>query len=253
MKLAVTGKGGVGKTTVCALLANALREAGRNVIAIDVDPDANLLAAMGHPDPDSIPPLVELKKLIEERTGAKPGSQGAFFKLNPRVDDLPERYAVDVDGIKVLVAGSVKRGGTGCYCPENSLVRALVTEMLLDPDMDLVLDMEAGVEHLGRGTARAVDRLLIVVDPGRRAVETAQRVRGLCADIGIEHIRVVGNRIRSAEDEPFLKEALPDLQFAGFVPYDEAIAHAERDGRPVTGAADAVTDVVRNIVSSFNE
>lgn len=249
MKLAISGKGGVGKTTVSALLAHALSAAGYAVIAIDADPDSNLLACMGYPDPESVPPLVQLKDLIEERTGVKPGSVGGMFKLNPRVDDLPGEYAVDVDGVRVLVAGAVKKGGAGCYCPENALVRALVGHLLMEPDTALVLDMEAGVEHLGRGTIDAVDRLLVVADPGRRAVETAARIRRMAADIGLTRLAVVGNRIRSPQDETFLREALPDMDFAGFVPFDEGIVEAEREGRTVTAASDAATAAARNIVT----
>ena len=252
MKLAISGKGGVGKTTVAALLASALRSAGHHVIAIDADPDANLLAAMGYPEPDSVPPLVELKALIEERTGVKPGTVGGMFKLNPRVDDLPEQYAVNVDGVKVLVAGAVKKGGSGCYCPENALVRNLIAHVLLDDNTSLILDMEAGVEHLGRGTIEAVDHLLIVVDPGRRAIETARRVRTLAGDIGLKRVSVVGNRIRSAEDEQFLRDALPGMEFAGMVPFDDSIVGAERDGRSVVSASAAVTTAVRGIIASLD-
>ena len=129
MKLAVTGKGGVGKTTVAALLAYGLQKHGHEVIAIDADPDSNLLACLGYSEPETVCPLVELKSLIEERTGVKPGTTGGMFRLNPFVDDIPESYAVTVNGVKVLVAGAVKKGGSGCYCPENSLLRALVSHL----------------------------------------------------------------------------------------------------------------------------
>lgn len=251
MKLAISGKGGVGKTTVAALLSSALQAAGQQVIALDADPDSNLLACLGYPEPETVPPLVELKDLIEERTGVKPGTVGGMFRLNPRVDDIPDAYAVEVEGIKVLVAGAVKKGGSGCYCPENALVRTLVSYLLLDEGVSLVMDMEAGVEHLGRGTIAAVDHLLIVADPGRRAVETARRVNDLAADIGLERVSVVGNRVRSPADEAFLRASLPDMAFAGFVPYHETIVGAEREGRSVTAAAAVVTDAVREIVSAL--
>jgi len=249
MKLAISGKGGVGKTTISALIASAFQSLGQQVVAIDADPDSNLLACMGYPTPEAVPPLVQLKDLIEERTGVKPGSIGGMFKLNPRVDDLLGKYAVDVDGVQVLVAGAVKKGGSGCYCPENALVRALVGHRLVEPDTTLVLDMEAGVEHLGRGTVESVDRLLVVADPGRRAVETAGRIHRLAADIGLTRVGVVGNRIRSLQDEVFLREALPDMDFVGFVPFDEGIVEAEREGRTVTAASSAATAAVRDIVT----
>ena len=230
IKLAVTGKGGVGKTTVCALLSRALVARGRQVVAIDADPDANLAACLGYAQPESIRPLVELKSLIAERTGVQPGTTGGMFRLNPFVADIPASYAVDIDGVKLLVAGGVKQGGAGCYCPENAFLRALIAHLLLDPDAALTLDMEAGIEHLGRGTVRCVDRLLIVVDPGRRGVETARRIRSLAADIGLRQISVIGNKIRTPQDENYLRQALPDMDLAGFLPYDEQVCEAERSG-----------------------
>lgn len=251
MKFAVTGKGGVGKTTICALLARELAVRHRQVIAIDADPDANLAACLGHPHPESIRPLVELKDLIAERTGVKPGTTGGMFRLNPFVDDIPERYGVDIAGIRVLVAGAVKKGGSGCYCPENALLRALIAHVLLDPETALALDMEAGIEHLGRGTLSCVDRLLIVVDPGRRGIETARRIQRLAADIGMHKISVIGNRIRSAEDERFVRRELSGMDFAGFAPYDELIGAAERDRRPPWEASEPLRKAVATIVDGL--
>lgn len=248
MKLAVTGKGGVGKTTISALLASALQTGGKRVIAIDVDPDSNLLACMGYPCPESVPPLVELKDLIEERTGAKPGTTGGMFKLNPRVDDIPGKYAIDVNGVKVLVAGAVKKGGAGCYCPENAFVRTLVSHLLLDKNTALVLDMEAGIEHLSRGTIRAVDRLLLVVEPGRRSVETALRIKSLAGDLGLEQVSAIGNKIQSGADEAFLKKVLNSIEFVGFVPYDERLKKAEMTGQPVAGASAAAYKTIAAMV-----
>jgi len=249
MKLSVTGKGGVGKTTVSALLASALHRSGYEVIAIDADPDSNLLACMGHAKPASVRPLVELKDLIEERTGVKPGTTGGMYKLNPRVDDIPEKYAVEVDGIKVLVAGAVKKGGSGCYCPENAFVRSLVSHLLLEKNTALVLDMEAGVEHLSRGTVESVDRLLVVVEPGRRSVETAERIGNLAADLGLKRVSAVGNKLRGAADKAGLRKNLNKMEFAGFVPYDEGIREAELDGAPVAGASGQVNEAVAGIVA----
>lgn len=249
MKLAITGKGGVGKTTISALVASVLQASGQDVYAIDADPDSNLLACMGYPDPDSVPPLVELKDLIEERMGVEPGTTGGMFRLNPEVGDIPEKYGVDVDGVRVLVAGAVKKGGSGCYCPENALLRALISHMLLDGGSSLVLDMEAGVEHLGRGTLEAIDRLLIVVEPGRRSVETALRIRNMAADIGLKQIGLVGNKIRSEKDKMFLKDHVGNMEFAGFVPYDEALHQAELDGKSVVGTSEKAEKAVLEIVN----
>ena len=249
MKLAVTGKGGVGKTTISALLAKALQDSGRRVLAIDVDPDSNLLAGLGYSQPESVTPLVQLKDLIEERTGVKPGTIGGLFKMNPRVDDIPDQFSVDIAGIKVLVAGAVKKGGSGCYCPENALVRALGSHLLLDKDMALVLDMYAGVEHLGRGTIAAVDRLLVVVEPGRRSVETAGRIKTMAEDLGLDQISAVGNKIRSEADKALLKEALSPIEFVGFVPGEETLREAELRGRSVAGASRSADKAAAEMVA----
>jgi len=248
MKLAITGKGGVGKTTLTALLAFALHKAGKRVVAIDADPNATLAASMGHPNPDSIRPLVEMKDLIEERTGVKPGTTGGMFRLNPFVEDIPEKYAVDIGGICVLVAGGIKKGGTGCYCPENALLRALISHLLVEPNVALLLDMEAGLEHLGRGTVSAIDALLVVTEPSRGGVQTARRIRKLAGDIGLKKLFGVGNKIRARTDESFLKNALPDWEFAGCLPYDEGIRAADLAGQPAwEGAGRATTDRVKRI------
>lgn len=249
MKLAVSGKGGVGKTTISALLAWALHKAGRRVIVIDADPDSNLLACMGYADPDSVRPLVEMNALIEERTGVTPGSVGGMFKMNPRVDDIADKHGVNINGITVLVAGAVKKGGAGCYCPENTLVRSLISHLLLDKETDLILDMEAGVEHLSRGTVGAVDRLLIVVEPGIRSVETARRIVKLGKDLGLRRINAVGNKIRSDADIAQLKKDFNNVEFAGFLPYENGIQDAEIRGASVTTASGKLEQPVMNIVN----
>ena len=239
----------MGKTTVSALLAHAFKSSGHSVVAIDCDPDSNLLACMGYPHPGSVKPLVELHALIEEKMGVKPGTIGGMFRLNPFVEDIPDRYAVDIEGIRVLVAGAVKKGGAGCYCPENAMIRALIAHLLVDDKTDLVLDMEAGVEHLSRGTVRTVDGLLIVVEPGRRSVETAFRVRDLAADLGIEQLSVVGNKIRSEGDKSSLTELLTDMEFAGFLPYDGRLVDTEQRGASVFGASPAAEQAILQIVA----
>ena len=251
MKIAVTGKGGVGKTTVSALLAHAFKSSGHSVVAIDCDPDSNLLACMGYPHPENVKPLVELHALIEEKMGVKPGTTGGMFRLNPFVDDIPDRYAIDIGGIRVLVAGAVKKGGAGCYCPENSLIRALISHLLVDGTTDLILDMEAGVEHLSRGTIQAVDGLLIVTEPGRRSVETALRVRDLATDLGLTRVMAIGNKIRTTQDGEFLRAALENIELIGVLPFDGKIREAEIAGRSVVSASEpmetAIQDVVRQI------
>ncbi|MBW2321508.1 MAG: AAA family ATPase, partial [Deltaproteobacteria bacterium] len=192
MKLAVSGKGGVGKTTFSALLIRTLNAQGKRVLAIDADPDANLAAALGIPDAEKIVPIAEMKELIFERTEAQPGTIGGFFKLNPKVDpkvdDLPDALSAKLDNIKLMRLGGVKKGGSGCICPESTLLRALMLHIVLARDEVVVMDMEAGIEHLGRATASAVDKLIVIVEPGRRSMDTAGHIKKLASEIGLKNI-----------------------------------------------------------------
>jgi CO dehydrogenase maturation factor len=230
MKLAVSGKGGVGKTTFASLLIRELSDQGKKVLAIDADPDANLAAGLGIAGADKILPISEMKDLIFERTGAQPGSIGGYFKLNPQVDDLPEALSVKLDNIKLMRLGGVKKGGSGCICPESALLRALVMHIVLQRDEVVVMDMEAGIEHLGRATAKAVDKLIVVVEPGRRSIDTADHIRRLAAEINLKNIAVVGNKIRQTADEEFLKSHMPDFKFMGFLPHDDRLIEADLKG-----------------------
>ena len=251
MKIAISGKGGVGKTTLASLLSKVFAEAGYSVLAIDADPNSNLAATLGIPNPDEITPISEMSALIEERTGAKPGKAGSFFKINPKVDDLPEKYSFKYNGIRLMVMGRIKQGGTGCYCPENALLQALVTHLLLGRDEVVIMDMEAGVEHLGRATARAVDRLIVVVEPRRRSVETARRIKKLAEEIGLRNIAAVGSKVRSQSEREFLTSSLPDFEFLGFIPYDQAIVDADLADRPLFEASPMIIDEVRNIYQAL--
>jgi CO dehydrogenase maturation factor len=248
MKLAVSGKGGVGKTTFAALLIRTLSDLGRKVLAIDADPDANLAAGLGIADADKIVPIAEMKQLIFERTGAQPGSIGGYFKLNPQVDDLPDALSAKLDNIKLMRLGGVKKGGSGCICPESALLRALVMHIVLRRDEVVVMDMEAGIEHLGRATAKAVDRLIVVVEPGRRSIDTAEHIRRLAAEISLQQIAVVGNKIRSAADEEFLKLHLPDFEFLGFLPQDDRLIEADLKGISPYDVESSARERVREMV-----
>ena len=230
MKLAVSGKGGVGKTTFSSLLIRTYNQLGKRVLAIDADPDANLAAGLGIKNSDRIVPISEMKELVAERTGAQPGSMGGYFKLNPKVDDLPEALSVSFENIKLMRLGGVKKGGAGCICPESTLLRALVMHIVLARDEVVVMDMEAGIEHLGRATAKAVDKLIVVVEPGRRSIDTAEHIRKLAGEIGLEAIAVVGNKIRGPKDREFLRTHLNDFDFLGFIPYDDALIEADLNG-----------------------
>jgi len=230
MKIAVSGKGGVGKTTFAAFLIKALADEGKKILAIDADPDANLALALGVKTSGDIVPISEMKELFEERTEAKVGTMGSFFKLNPKVDDLPERLSLKVDGIKLMIMGGVKKGGAGCICPESTLIKQIVRHIVVARDEVVVLDMEAGLEHLGRGTAMAVNRLIVVVEPGRRSIETARQIRRLALDIGIKELSLVGNKIRTDKDRDFLLQEMSGFRFLGFIPFRSQIIEADLEG-----------------------
>lgn len=248
MKIAISGKGGVGKTTFSSLLIRALDNHGKQVLAIDADPDANLAAALGIPDSDKIIPISQMNELIAERTESKPGTIGGFFKLNPKVDDLPEALSVKLNNIKFMRLGGVKKGGSGCLCPESTLLRALVTHIVLARDEIVVMDMEAGIEHLGRATAQAVNRLIVIVEPGRRSVETAHNIRSLASEIRLNNIALVGNKIRNKKDEQFLKYHLADFEFIGFIPYDDNLIEADLKGISPYDTSFPAVQQVNNIV-----
>ncbi len=241
MKIAISGKGGVGKSTLAAALTLMMAKQGKRVLAVDADPDANLAAALGIPEEKQkeIIPISEQIALIEERTGAKVKQYGQMFKINPEVSDIAENYATMHNGIALLVLGAIEQGGSGCACPESVLLRALVTDLVLFKDDALVLDMEAGVEHLGRATARGVDTMIVVVEPGKRSIDSAFRVQRMAQEIGLKNIRFVANKVTSEEDKNYLIESLPNHEFLGFIPYSESIRKADRDGLSALEYVDA--------------
>lgn len=232
-----------------SLLSTIFREAGYSVLVIDADPNATLATALGFPHPEKITPISEMGDLIEERTGARPGQATPYFKLNPKVDDIPEKYWVEHSGIKLMVMGRLKKGGTGCYCPENALLEALVAHILLRRDEVVIMDMEAGVEHFGRATAKAVDELIVVVEPGKASVETAFRIRELAKDIGLANVKVVANKTRGDQDKDYLVAAMPDFEFLGFLPYDQTVIEAGLGNLPLSGASPAVIGQVKEIAA----
>jgi CO dehydrogenase maturation factor len=248
-KLAITGKGGVGKTTLSALLAYTYAYDGNTVMAIDADPDANLAAALGMSAEEAgqITPIAKMDELIEERTGARPGESGGFFSLNPRVDDIPDRFSASHRGIKLLVLGTVGRGGAGCICPESSLLKNLVRHLVAGRSEVIILDMEAGLEHLGRGTASAVDAFIVVVEPGRRSLQTAQAIRRLAADLWIHKVFVVGNKVRNEQDAAFIRESLPGDDLLGLLPYSQKAIEADMQGIAIFDADQSLLAEARRI------
>ncbi|MBN2502743.1 MAG: AAA family ATPase [Anaerolineales bacterium] len=255
MKLAITGKGGVGKTTLSALLAQVYADAGRDVLAVDADPSPCLAGALGFPDElqAKLAPIAEMDALIEERTGAKPGTVGGFFTINPRVDDIPERFSVDYRGVRLLEMGSVDLGGSGCICPESAMLKTLFTHLLFRDDDVLILDMYAGVEHLGRATVDFVDAMIIVVEPTRRSLGTARQIKKLAEDIGLNQLALVGNKTRDDEDVAFLEENTPDIPLLGVLPADLRVQEADRKGIPVYDHVPVLHTAAQQIAEKLEE
>jgi len=235
MKIAISGKGGTGKTTIAAALCLLLAKRGKKVLALDADPDSNFASALGIPQEEQkkIIPISEQKALIEERTGAKIKEYGQMFKLNPHVSDIAEKYAYNYKGIALLVLGAIESGGSGCACPENVLIRALVQDLILHKDEILIMDMEAGIEHLGRATAKGVDVMVVIVEPGQRSIESAYRVIRMSNDIGLFNIKFIANKVTCKDDKNYIKKMLPAKDILEFIPFSLQLIKLDRAGKSV--------------------
>jgi CO dehydrogenase maturation factor len=240
MKLAVSGKGGVGKSTLAAALALLMARRGWRVLALDADPDANLAATLGIPEEKrkQIIPISRQADLIEKRTGAKVKQYGQIFKLNPEVSDIADNYAVYHEGVSLLVLGAVEQGGSGCACPENVLIRALVTDLVLFKNEALVMDMEAGIEHLGRATAHGVDAMVVVIEPGMQSIECGRRIEQLSHEFGLKNVHFVANKVNGKPDEEFIGNAFPERSLLGQISYSKAIRQNDWNGRSVLDGLD---------------
>ncbi len=256
MKLAISGKGGVGKTTFAGCLSKVLADDGYKVLAIDADPDSNLASALGFTEEElkNVTPIAEMTKLIEERTGAKKGTFGGFFKLNPKVDDIPDKFYIEnKDGIKLLVLGTVPQGGGGCFCPENVLLKNLIRHLFLERKEAIIIDMEAGLEHLGRGSTAGIDAFIVVVEPGIRSIQTAYHIKKLAGDIGINRVYVVGNKVNSEDDVKFLEKELKDFEFLGYLKFNMNIIKADRENKAPYEVDPEVLNEVKKIYLRLKE
>lgn len=259
MKIAITGKGGVGKTTLSAVLSHLFSADGKKVIAVDADPDANLASAFGisRADASKIKPIAEMTWLIEERTGAKPGTSGGIYKLNPKVDDIPDEFGYRFDNIILLVTGKSKEAASGCYCPENVFLRRLLKHLVVERDEVVIVDMEAGIEHLTRGTAEAVNAFIVVIEPGQRSIQTAETVKELAKGLGVKNVLVVANKVRGSEDLDFIKNNIGDMKLIGHISFSHSLMEADIKGRsPYDDSPETVAEIKKikeAIINSLNE
>ncbi len=247
MKVAITGKGGVGKTTLASTLARLYADEGRTVLAADVDPDANLGLALGlsQEEVDQIVPISKMRTLVEERTGANEANR--FFKLNPYVADIPEKYSKDINGVKLLVMGTVDVGGSGCVCPEHVMLKAILSTLTFRKDDVVIMDMEAGLEHLGRGTAANMDQFIVVIEPGSRSVQTYRNVKRLAKDLGVQRVRVVANKVRDQQDEDFVRSVIPAEDLLGCIHYNPEVIDADRQGKSPYDFSPTAIEEIRKI------
>lgn len=252
MKLAVAGKGGAGKTMVTSTLSYIFADKGDAVYAIDADPNPTLGQALGFPDTvlNAIQPVISLKELIRERTGAGDNKEavGNYFRLNPRVDDIPDSFCGKYRTIRLLVMGATRGPGTGCACAENTVVKALVNHLVLRADETVIMDMVAGTEHIGRGTASGVNALIIVVEPSNRSVLAAQSILKFSKHMQGIYCRIIGNKIRSLTDQEFIQAAFPEDPVKYFIKWSEWVLQAENTSVPVFDKCSEIVQTLKELV-----
>ncbi|HOK56037.1 MAG TPA: AAA family ATPase [bacterium] len=249
MKIAISGKGGTGKTTISACISKVYLEKGKRVILIDADPDSNLKSTLNIKK--EIIPLIELKEIIAERTGTKPGERAIIFKMNPEVDDIPERFFYRNGNLLVGIMGTVRGGGLGCMCPENAFLKAVIRNLILKRDDVVVLDMEAGIEHLGRGTTEGIDWLLIITEPTEKSIETTERIEKLAKEIKIKKTGVIGNKIESEIEKNFIIEKLKNSEILGYIPYFPEMKKGEIEGKTPWESAPIILNYIKEIVAKM--
>jgi CO dehydrogenase maturation factor len=245
VKIAIGGKGGVGKTTVCAVWAQLFAESGFDVLAIDADPNANLALAFGIASEQNPEPLIRMKDLIAERTGTNKDAIGAYFRLNPKVSDLPERYWFEVKGLRLLVLGAITQAGAGCACPEGAFLKAMLRHTILERREVVLVDLAAGVEFMGRASVQGIDALVLVVEPGGRSIETANSMAKMAGELGIQCIAAVANKINNDAETELIRSQLDGINLIGAVQYQQAVRLSDLQRQPVFESSVELVDELR--------
>lgn len=240
-KIAIGGKGGVGKTTVSAIWAQLIAHDGFDVLAIDADPNPNLASAFGIVPEQTPEPLIKMKDLIAERTGTQKDAIGAYFKLNPKVSDLPEQYWYETNGIKILVLGAITQAGGGCACPEGAFLKALLTHTILQREEVVLVDLAAGVEFMGRASVQGIDALVLIVEPGSRSIETTIHMAQMAIKLGIKRVGAIANKITEAQQIEFIRSQLSDITLLGALKYSRHLQQADLNRAAVFGADAEIT------------
>jgi CO dehydrogenase maturation factor len=249
-KIAIGGKGGVGKTTVCAVWAQLFAENGYDVLAIDADPNTNLALAFGVSNEQNPKPLISMKQLIAERTGTEKDAMGTYFRLNPKVSDLPEQYWLEIKGLKLLVLGAISHAGAGCACPEGAFLKALLGHTILQRQEVVLVDLAAGVEFMGRASVQGIDALVLVVEPGGRSIETANNMGRMAKELGIEYMGAIANKITDSKQVDVIKSQLKDIVLLGYLQYSRAMQEADLKRSPVF---EADLDIIRHLRKAKDE
>jgi CO dehydrogenase maturation factor len=265
VKIAISGKGGVGKTTICAVLAQMFAEDGFEVIAVDADSDANLCSAFGIPAQHCPEPLIEMKQLIAERTGTGKEAVGAYFRLNPRVNDLPDKHFLNLDSLspephgeatvpalRLLVLGAIDKAGAGCACPEGAFLKAMLAHTVLHRKEIVLIDLAAGLEFMGRSSIKGIDALIVVVEPGSRSTETAVNIAKMGRQLGVRHIAAIINKVTANEQVQVIKSQLGDLQILGSIDYETEVQQADLCRQSVYQAGKQLVEKLRQSKDALN-
>jgi CO dehydrogenase maturation factor len=259
VKIAIGGKGGVGKTTVCAVWAQLFAEEGFDVLAIDADPNVNLALAFGLPSEENPVPLIRMKELIAERTGTDKDAVGSYFRLNPRVSDLPEKYWVEIGlsghknsadnnragKLRLLVLGAITQAGSGCACPEGAFLKALLAHTILQRREVVLVDMAAGVEFMGRASVQGIDALVLVVEPGGRSIDTVNNLGRMARELGIRIVGAIANKVTEAAQVDIIESQLEKITLLGVVKYSKFIQEADLKRAPVIGVGGGLIEQLR--------